>query len=97
MNKKLLNNILHFLNKVPNREYGDNYQLASELSIYIMEQDLLLAETKRVLKTLKTDAKWALKGKWVPEGEGMDGFECQITLINELLTKLKEFKNDTGK
>jgi len=92
MNKKLLNNILIFLQDTSGTEQYTAHQLASELSIYIMEQDLLMTEVKKCLKTLKTDSKWALKDKWIPEGEGLDGFECQITLIDELLTKLKAKK-----
>lgn len=52
----------------------------------------LLKDTIKVLTTLKTDAKWALKGKWDPCGEGMQGFEAQIELIDKVLPQLKSLK-----
>lgn len=54
--------------------------------------DELLTETIHLLVTLKTDAKWALKGKWNPCGEGMGGFEAQIELIDRVLPQLKKLK-----
>ena len=39
-NLKLFKEILKFLNAVPNRQYGDNYLLASELEEVIKEQKL---------------------------------------------------------
>jgi len=92
MNKKLLNNILVFLQDTSGTGQYTAHQLASELSIYIIEQDVLSQDIKKVLKTLKTDAKWAIKGKWDPCGEGMEGFANQIELIDRVLPQLKKIK-----
>lgn len=91
MNQDLLKNILDFLNKVPNRKYGDNYQLASDLEIYIKEQRELLIDIKYVLKTLRSDAESALRDRW---DRSNSGFECQIELINIVLPKLKQLRNE---
>lgn len=59
MNKELLENILDFLNKVPNRKYGDNYQLASELEKLIKElesQDIMqIIVTDKIEKLVKEE------------------------------------------
>lgn len=52
--------------------------------------DRLKKEVINLLNTLKKDAEMALSGEWgVVDNEMKDGFECQISLINEMLTKLK--------
>jgi hypothetical protein len=91
MNKTdLLKKILEFLNTVPNRKYGDNYQLCSELSKYIKEHKKLEKQTIAILKSLRLDAQMALDGDWDPcTDEGKEGFQCQIDSINNLLFKIK--------
>ena len=49
----------------------------------------LREEVINLLNTLKTDAEMALDGRWEPSGEGLDGFEAQISLIHVVLAKLE--------
>lgn len=56
--------------------------------------DKLKKEVVDLLNTLKKDAEMALSGEWgvadnAPD-EMKDGFECQISLIDEMLTKLNQ-------
>ena len=83
---ELLQKVLDFLNQVPNRKYGDNYQLVEEFKNYCIRQCTLRKEIKYTLKSLRKDAKWALKDKW---DRSDIGFEHQIVYINEMLNKLK--------
>ena len=75
---ELLKNIEEFLNKVPNREYGNNYKMVEKLpgiiERYQKMYDLLLL--------LKKDAQMALNDEW---DRGMGGFEAQIYLIDNLI------------
>lgn len=52
-------------------------------------KDELKKECISLFKTLKLDAEMALDGRWDTTNEGADGFECQIQLIDEILSKLK--------
>jgi hypothetical protein len=74
----LLKNIEEFLNKVPNREYGNNYKMVEKLPAiverYQKMYDLLLL--------LKKDAQMALEDNW---DKGTKGFEAQIYLIDNLI------------
>jgi hypothetical protein len=74
----LLKNIEEFLNKVPNREYGNNYKMVEKLPAIVERYrnmyDLLLL--------LKKDAQMALDDKW---DKGNGGFEAQIYLIDNLI------------
>jgi hypothetical protein len=75
---ELLKSIEEFLNKVPNREYGNNYKMVEKLPAiverYQKMYDLLLL--------LKKDAQMALDDKW---DKGNGGFEAQIYLIDNLI------------
>ena len=82
----ILKDILRFLNDVPNNAYGDNYLLASRLEKLIE----VLPEAITLLENLRKDALMALRGEWDPTGEGQEGFEAQIILIDKTLSKLKE-------
>lgn len=54
----------------------------------------LIKDIVRLLKAIREDAEMALDGSWdCTTEEGMDGFQCQIDNINEMLTKIK--KDDT--
>jgi hypothetical protein len=47
-------------------------------------------EVVKVLNTLKTDAEMALSGEWdCTTSEGIESFNDQVDLINQLLDKLK--------
>jgi hypothetical protein len=48
----------------------------------------LKEEIINLLNTIKTDAEMALDGRWEPSGDGLDGFETQISLIDVALAKL---------
>jgi hypothetical protein len=75
---ELLKSIEEFLNKVPNREYGNNYKMVEKLPAIVERYrnmyDLLLL--------LKKDAQMALDDKW---DKGNGGFEAQIYLIDNLI------------
>ena len=81
----LLKRILVFLNQVPNRKYGDNYQLASELTKLITSLEEITIEIKETFETLKEDAEMALADNW---DRSDDGFLNQIEIIDEILNKL---------
>lgn len=52
-----------------------------------MEKDL--REAVKILKTLKQDAKLAISGFW---DKSDDGFQCQIQLIDNFLSRLHNKK-----
>lgn len=84
--------VQEFLNQVPNNKYGDNYLLASQFKEYITNTNVLFNNAIDILETIKSDAKMAIKGQWAVDytnNESMEGFNCQISLINSLLKKLK--------
>ena len=81
-NIKLLMDILTFLNEVPNRKYGDNYILASDLQKFIYDYD----DTIFVLRTLKNDAMLAIKDKWdCSKGNVQDILLDQLRLIDSVI------------
>jgi hypothetical protein len=86
-NSELLKKLQKFLNAVPNRKYGDNYLLASELK----KVTKLREEVIHTLSGIKEDTKLALDGRWdCTTQEGIEtGFTAQIELIDEMLNKLK--------
>lgn len=49
----------------------------------------LKEEIITLLNTIKADAEMALDGRWEPSGDGLDGFEAQISLIDVVLDKLE--------
>lgn len=78
----LLKKIEKFLNQVPNRVYGDNYSLASQLRTLIEKEELAIS----VLQTIKLDAEMAISGEWdCSTDEGKEGFIYQIKLINRVI------------
>jgi len=91
----ILECVQRFLNMLPNKKFEeiDSYTLAAEMDHIVpdLKEDLLLRkEIKDLLKTLRKDAKMAINGKWdCSTKEGKEGFESQITLINEMLAKIK--------
>ena len=79
---QVLEQVLKFLNEVPNNKYGDNYSLTSKLPSIIKRYSLSLS----TLHILRVDAETGLNGEWdCTTDEGKEGFQCQIDLINKVL------------
>jgi hypothetical protein len=92
----ILECVQRFLNNLPNRRFEEinSYTLAAEMDHIVpdLKEDLVLRkEIKHLLKGLKKDAEMALSGEWdCTTKEGIEtGFNAQITLINNMLEKIK--------
>ena len=85
---ELLHKIEEFLNRVPNKQYGNNYKLVVDLERFIKKYKYMT----NVLQILKNDAHMALDRNWDKSDEG---FKTQIDMINTLLnSKLRDYGNN---
>ena len=84
---EILDKVVKYLDLPEGYTFGYNHELLVELKSYIAYLKNRDKEVINLFNSLKIDAKMALNGKW---DRSDDGFECQIGLIEGMLTKLKK-------